>query len=355
MVSRFWPPCATSISRWALALLCVAFCVGCKKEQVRVYFAPKEIATTQEPGGQPHVHYKTPAGWTDLGAGGMRAARFSVPSKSGNEIDVSIIALPGISAGKADIVNLWREQVRLPQVTDQELVNMTETVEIGGKQGELFDMVSGEPLINETHKARILVAMVKDGDTSWFMKMTGEEESVRARKPEFVEFLKSLAFDYTAHEAPAQFSANRGGDKTARGPKPGWQVPAHWKEVEPTEMLLAKFVVTGKANEKAEVTVSVFPGDVGGPHANINRWRRQLGLPELDEQGTKKLAQPLDAGKPDAMLIDMSGDTTRLIGAIVPEGSRTWFYKLMGSPGVAEAEKAVLVRFIQSAKHTNGG
>lgn len=285
----------------------------------------------------------------------MRAARFSVPTPSGNDLDVSILALPGITAGKLDIVNIWRDQVRLPLATEQELASMSEAVEIGGKPGELFEMVSAEPLIEEKHKARILVAMVKDGDTSWFMKMAGEEESVRAQKPVFVEFLKSLTFDYTAHEAPAQFSANRGDDKPPSGPKPEWQVPAHWKEVEPTEMLLAKFLVTGGTNEKAEITVSVFPGDVGGPHANINRWRRQLGLPELDEQGTKKLAQPLDAGKPDAMLVDMSGETTRLIGAIVPEGGRTWFYKLMGSPTVAEAEKATLVRFIQSAKHNNGG
>ena len=78
-------------------------------------------------------------------------------------------------------------------------------------------------------------------------------------------------------------------------------------------------------------------------------------LPELDEQGTKSLAQPLDGGVADAMLVDMSGKTTRLIGAIVPDGSRTWFYKLMGSPAIAEAEKAALVRFIQSAKHANGG
>lgn len=355
MVLRLWPRCATFISRWAVPLLCLSLLTGCKREQVRVYYAPKETTTARAGTGRPHVHYKLPAGWTELEAGGMRAARFSVSGQTGGDLDVSIIALPGITAGKLDIVNLWREQVRLPQVNEQDLAGMTETVPIADKQGDLFDMVSEELLVQEKHKARILVAMVKDGDTSWFMKMTGEEKSVRAQKPVFVEFLKSLTFDYAGHESTSQFTSNAGERATTAGAKPAWEIPANWKEVEPTEMLLAKFLVTGRADEKAEVTVSVFPGDVGGPHANINRWRRQLGLPELDEQGTKSLAQPLDGGVADAMLVDMSGKTTRLIGAIVPEGSRTWFYKLMGSPAIAEAEKAALVKFIQSAKHANGG
>lgn len=345
---------ATSISQWTALLVCLAI-LGCKRQEVRVYYAPKEAVAARTSGGQPHIHYKLPAGWTELESGGMRAARFSVPGQTGGDIDVSVIALPGINAGKLDIVNLWREQVRLPKVSEEDLAGMTERVAIADQQAELFDMVSEDPLIQEKHKARILVAMVKDGETSWFMKMTGEEGSVRAQKPAFLEFLKSLTFDYAAHDERPQVASNAPKRATAAGAKPAWDIPPHWKEVEPTEMLLAKFLVTGKADEKAEVTVSVFPGDVGGPHANINRWRRQLELPELDEQGTKGLVQRLEGGTPESMLVDMSGKTTRLIAAIVPAGSQTWFYKLMGSPAVAEAEKAALVRFIQSAKHANGG
>jgi hypothetical protein len=328
---------------------------GCKREEIRVYFAPKDaVAQTTAQQGQPHIHYQLPGGWTDLGPSGMRAARFSVPAQPGGDIDVSVIALPGISAGRLDIVNLWREQVRLPKMGEQEIAATAEPVQIAGKQGELFDMVSTEPLIEDKYQARILVAMVKDGDVSWFMKMTGEQQAVAGRKSQFVEFLKSITFDYSGHDSAPEFTANPTPPSSVNA-KPAWTVPPHWKEVPPTEMLLAKFFVAGQGEDTAEVTVSVFPGDVGGPHANINRWRRQIGLPELDEQGTKQLVEPLNAGTGEAMLVDMRGTTTRLIGAIVPDGSRTWFYKMMGSPSVAEAEKAALVRLIQSAKHTNGG
>ena len=329
--------------------MCLLFFTGCRRDDVRVYLAPKEIT------GQAHLHYKVPPGWTELDAGGMRTARFSVPAKAGGEMDVSIIALPEIKAGKLDIVNLWREQVQLAPVTEQEIGSMTETVPVGGKQADLFDMVSGGPLIQEKYPARILVAMIKEGNTSWFIKMTGEDNSVREQKPAFMEFLKSFTFDYSAHETPATFTANRATTAPRAETKPAWEVPPHWKEVEATEMLLAKFVVPGRGDEKAEVTVSVFPGKVGGPHLNINRWRKQIGLPELDEQGTANLARPLDGGPSDAILVDMSGGKTRLIGAIVPDGGRTWFYKMTGPPDVTETEKVTFIAFIHSAKRGSGG
>jgi len=286
----------------------------------------------------------------------MRAARFSVPVASGNDLDVSVISLPGVAAGKLDIVNLWREQVSLPAATESDLASMSETVRIGDQQGDLFEMVSAEPLINDKDKARILVAMVKDTGTSWFMKMTGEDAAVREQKPKFIEFLNSLTFDYGSHAAEPQ-TTSAPIQNTNSGGKPAWQVPPNWKEVAPSEMLLAKFVVPGKGEEKAEVTVSVFPGDVGGLHLNINRWRRQIGLPEADEKTTRELARPLEGVSRNAVLVDMSGATTRVIGAIVPDGGRTWFYKLSGSPNVAEAEKDSLVRFVQSAQPAkqNGG
>ncbi len=341
-----------------MALLCFAVLSGCKREGIRVYLAPKDIS------GPAHLRYKVPQGWTELEAGGMRMARFSTPAKVGSDMDVSIIALPEIKASKLDIVNLWREQIRLPPASEQEVASMTESVPVAGRQADLFDMVSTESLIQEKYPARILVAIIKRGDTTWFVKMTGEDESVREQKPVFVEFLKSLAFDYSAQETPATFTANRpalsreqtrpdGGSSSQA--KPSWEVPQHWKEVEATEMLLAKFIVPGTGDEKAEVTVAVLPGNVGGTHANINRWRKQIGLAELDEQGTASIARPLDGGPTNAILVDMSGAQTRLIGAIVPDGGRTWFYKLTGPSSVAETEKVAFIAFIHSARRGNNG
>jgi hypothetical protein len=288
----------------------------------------------------------------------MRAARFSVPGKVGGNLDVSIIPLPGIAASKLDIVNLWREQVRLKAIEEGELESITEKVQIGELQGELYDMVSTEPMIEEKYKARILVAMVKDDETSWFIKMTGEDESVREQKPVFIEFMKSVSFDYADHRAAPRTTATQ---REAPTTKPAWQVPPNWKEVAPTEMLLAKFMVPGKGAEQAEVTVAALGGEGGGLFGNVNRWRRQINLPPVTEDELKTLVQPLDLPGGNAMLVDMRGEnaaaqsTTRVVVAVVPEGGRTWFYKLMGAESIVEAEKPALINFVKSAKNTNGG
>ena len=82
---------------------------------------------------------------------------------------------------------------------------------------------------------------------------------------------------------------------------------------------------------------------------NVNRWRQQqLGLPAVDDAGANELAKPLDAGGAKAMLVDMTGQDARttmkarIIAAIVPQGSQTWFYKLMGPPPSSKRKRTTL-------------
>jgi hypothetical protein len=346
---------------------------GCGREEIHAYRVPKErpTETTQaRPEGTPHLHYEALPGWTELPAEGMRAARFSVAGKNNQTLDVSAIPLPGIAAAKQDIVNLWREQVHLPAVKEEELAALREEVAVGDNKGELFDMVSTEPLIDQRLKARILVAMLKDGSTTWFFKMTGDDESVSEQKPNFVAFLKSVTIDHAAHspQPEGRFTSTNvkkvpsAGAEDAGGPaaKPVWEIPPGWTEAPATQMLLAKFLLQGQGTDKAEVTVSVFPGNVGGVLANVNRWRGQIGLPPASESELENMTSSLDVSGGKAILVDMSGtdaktgQKARLIGAILPQNDRTWFYKLMGDEQIAAREKQAFVKFVQTAKYPNG-
>jgi hypothetical protein len=353
-------PCRTPVFwRAGIALVLIGLAVGCKREEIRVYTVPKErqmevttAAQDEHTSGAPHIHYKTPAGWVEEQPGGIRVARFSIPAKKGPEIDVSVIPLPGITASRADVVNLWREQIRLAPAKEEELGGVLEKVSVGAEPAEMFDMVSSEPMIQDTYKARILVAMLSQGQTTWFFKMTGEDESVRDQKAAFVEFLKGVEIDYSSHAEPAPRVAS------APPSRPTWKVPPTWKEVAPSRMLLAKFVLPDPAEPKAEVTVSVLGGDGGGLLANINRWRRQLTLEPLEDGALGKVSTPLDVAGRKGILVDMSGQgtngqPTRIIGAILPSEEQTWFYKLTGDPQIAQQEKDAFVQFVQTAKYGN--
>jgi hypothetical protein len=96
------------------------------------------------------------------------------------------------------------------------------------------------------------------------------------------------------------------------------------------------------------VFVSVFPNDTGGTLANVNRWRRQLKLAETDETGLASMAAPLDAAISNSVLVDMTNDTQRMLGAIVPRGGQWWFYKLLGDSAAVGAERENFIRFAKS-------
>ncbi len=109
---------------------------------------------------------------------------------------------------------------------------------------------------------------------------------------------------------------------------------------------------------QAGVNVSQLAGEGGGLLANVNRWRRQLGLPPLaQEEELPNLVSALTVPGGQAQVVDFNGTNVktgqpaRMIGVVLPMNGQTWFYKLMGDPGLVAAQKDALVKFIQSAHY----
>jgi hypothetical protein len=114
---------------------------------------------------------------------------------------------------------------------------------------------------------------------------------------------------------------------------PTWSVPKGWTEQKGAPMRLATFV-TGEGEKKVDVAVTVFPGDVGGNLANVNRWRSQIGLAPIDDAQLKKdLTEVPTAGAGTALVADLTSTykSKRLLGAILPRPNRTFFIKTLGS------------------------
>jgi hypothetical protein len=135
---------------------------------------------------------------------------------------------------------------------------------------------------------------------------------------------------------------------------PKWTVPETWKQEPTTQMLLAKFSAT-KDGARANISVSSFPGDVGGPVANVNRWRGQIGLPVEDEAAAKAELKDFSVGSEKGSLVDLegsnaSGQKVRLVGVMLPHGEQTWFFKMLGDANVVADQKDAFVKFVQSVK-----
>jgi hypothetical protein len=141
--------------------------------------------------------------------------------------------------------------------------------------------------------------------------------------------------------------------------KPNWQVPPGWQEVSGGGFLVAKFLLSGSDNAQAAVNVSMSAGDGGGPLANLNRWRGQLGLAPVAEADLAKEVQPFEVPGSKAMWAEISGtdpktgQKTGLLAVIVPQAGQTWFYKLMGNEQVVQREREAFTKFVQTVKYAH--
>src|ERR1044071_642864 len=368
----FGPP-----PRAGLLLLAALCLTGCGRETIAVYRTPKEpdpeVAAAQGTASAvPHIHGKAPDGWQEQPAAGMSIVSFLIPGDAGRKAKLSVMTFPGEGAGELSLVNIVRENAGLPPLSDDEMARAVEPVEVGSGTAKLVDLTgAAKGASSDASPNRILVAVFPRSGVTWFFKLAGDAGVVTAQKKPFLDFLKSVSF-VDSGGAPARgthlasTNAKRipGGGTGGTEPgeetsvKPAWEVPAGWQEVAAGQMMLARFQLGG-GEGKAEVTVSVFPGDTGGVLANVNRWRGQVGLTPVAQAEADRQIVSLDVMNGKAMLVDVNGRNARtaaparLIGVIVPRAGQTWFYKLTGAPVAGDRGKDAFIKFVKSVRYPN--
>tara|TARA_B100000686_G_C16266697_1_gene701964 strand:+ start:31 stop:591 length:561 start_codon:yes stop_codon:yes gene_type:complete len=113
-----------------------------------------------------------------------------------------------------------------------------------------------------------------------------------------------------------------------------WTTPSTWEELVPGNMLMANFHVIDSKNKSVNISVSMFPGDVGGIENNANRWRRQINLqPQKMEEISKyiqNITLPL-LGDAQFLELNNSQNNQGMKVLIVPnQNNHTIFVKMMG-------------------------
>jgi hypothetical protein len=144
----------------------------------------------------------------------------------------------------------------------------------------------------------------------------------------------------------------------ADAPNPQWSVPADWQQGSRSSMRRATFLVKGADGQTAEVAVSVFPGDVGGLMANINRWRGQIGLGPVAPDEVAGITSDLDVNGTKSTVVDFKADTAppgktqppRMIVVTVPNAGNSWFFKMTGDAPLVGAQKDSFLQFVKSVK-----
>jgi hypothetical protein len=132
-------------------------------------------------------------------------------------------------------------------------------------------------------RQRLLGAIFDRGEQKWFVKLTGPEAAVGEHEKEFDDFLNSFRFG-------------------AVGDRPQWKAPEGWKPGPPTAFSAASFRL-GDGEAAPQLTVSQARGSVA---ANVNRWRGQLGLPDLPEGEVVKAGSEFQVDGTPVLRVDIS-------------------------------------------------
>ena len=139
---------------------------------------------------------------------------------------------------------------------------------------------------------RMIAALVPAGDATWFFKVTASTARAAPRKAEIEAFLGGLKVE---------------------GGEVRWALPDGWKE----EKGRGDRVATLTFGD-LELSVTKLAGAAGGPLANINRWRGQLGLPSLAESELAANSVALPGG---GLRVDFQGPKKPAMGGPMSGGA----------------------------------
>lgn len=137
---------------------------------------------------------------------------------------------------------------------------------------------------------------------------------------------------------------------TAEGAELAWTAPAAWTAKAGSAMRRGTYIIKGSGSGEAELAITAFPGDVGGDLANVNRWRGQIGLPPLVAADLESALTRMTTNGLPVAVVDLTGGSQRILGAIVPFSGSTWFFKLTGPDAVVAEVKPAFLSYLQTLR-----
>lgn len=278
--------------------------------------------------------WKTPEGWTEQGATGMRAATFAI-GEGTLKVECTVIALPNDDpASDAYIlpnVNRWRGQLGLAKQTLDEMKSSDEFHQ--------FDLEDETTItwVNLSGK----VPGPPSGKTSTASKSSpgagGTSEAGPSLPP--------------GHPPTGGATVSKPADGGKSSPtsisEMTFQVPGGWVSgsLKPFRKISWNIEHGGKSAEFYISSLAAAGSDVA---QNVNRWRGQAGLKSLKDNELSNEVKEISIGGEPGKIIEISGEKQSIIGAIVVKGDTGWFFKLVGDPDAVSHEKDNVRAFLKS-------
>lgn len=135
--------------------------------------------------------WTVPRDWKEQPLSEMRLASFKVEESSGESADISVTSFPGDAGGIESNINRWRGQVHQTTLDPESLAKTLERKTVDGVPAIFVDVQTPE---GNEKPDRIIGAVLRTADRTWFVKITGPPTVLQAHGKEFKQFVESFRF-----------------------------------------------------------------------------------------------------------------------------------------------------------------
>ena len=298
--------------------------------------------------------WQLPAGWKDEASNiPMRFATIVVPNDP-KPLEITVSALPwtGTPDDLLRNVNRWRGQLQLPPVRAGQVAETTRAAKAGDVSITIVDL--------RGHFAGSGMSPPFAGPMAGAGATGGSQPELPPGHPP----IDTVAPISPQAEAPP--NAQSPAAPTAAPGAPKFTAPNDWKQLPAGGMRKAAFAV-GDSAKGAVVTLIDFPATAGpmiaDPLQNVNRWRREVGLPEVKQEELATATETIEIDGqpatlvraiPDAAQAGQSQANTGTLAAMAKSGDMVWFIKLTGDRSVVAAQEDAFKSFLKSLRFAAG-
>jgi hypothetical protein len=268
-----------------------------------------------EAGDKP-ASWTTPPGWRqESGAGGMQYAVLTLEAR-GAPLEITVTRLEGTpnSVNVTLNVDRWRKQLGLHPVSGADIPKVTRQVKLPDATAVCIDFTGVAQEASRVGKA------AKPAPPPARATQQAEAAPLKFTKPDAWTVLPDQGGPF---RALASFEAVEG-------------------------------------NKQARITITSLAGEAGGLNANIVRWREQLGLTKAAPGETERDVKDIVVDGLPGQFVDLTAlspsgpQQQRMLVAVVPQGSRTWFFKMLGAAELVGKQKSIFETFMQSVRFEGG-
>ena len=142
--------------------------------------------------GQDKPSWQVPSGWQEVAGGQFLVAKYIISGAGDAQAAGNVSTSVGDGGGLLANLNRWRGQLGLAPVVEADLAKQVQPLEASGGKATLAEIAGTDPRTGQ--KARLLAAIVPQGQQTWFYKLMGNEQVVGQQKEAFTRFVQTVKY-----------------------------------------------------------------------------------------------------------------------------------------------------------------